>query len=140
MAYKHDSDTSAGNQGFTASSPDSYRPPARMRQNTDVAAFPPGQNRTNSFSSISRLSEPPNFSTGQTDYSAPSRSRTYVLHHDAGQAPVTVITPEETDIVELPPRYQNTNGLPQRPEKGGVRPSNSNSNWAGPSTWEGPSV
>ncbi|KAJ7769987.1 hypothetical protein B0H16DRAFT_1516988 [Mycena metata] len=34
------------------------------------------------------------------------RSRTtYILHHDAGQAPVTVITDAE-EIVELPPRYR----------------------------------
>ncbi|KAJ7122430.1 hypothetical protein C8R44DRAFT_786158 [Mycena epipterygia] len=39
--------------------------------------------------------------------SSPPRSRTaYVLHHDAGQAPVTVITDAE-EVVELPPRYRN---------------------------------
>ncbi|CAK5282004.1 unnamed protein product [Mycena citricolor] len=34
------------------------------------------------------------------------RGRTYVLHHDAGRAPVTVITDSE-EVVELPPRYHN---------------------------------
>ncbi|KAF8212661.1 hypothetical protein K438DRAFT_1662210 [Mycena galopus ATCC 62051] len=33
------------------------------------------------------------------------RSRAYVLHHDAGRAPITVIT-DATEVVELPPRYR----------------------------------
>ncbi|KAJ6483645.1 hypothetical protein DFH09DRAFT_1212235 [Mycena vulgaris] len=37
---------------------------------------------------------------------APARTRTYVLHHDAGQAPVTVIT-DSAEVVELPPRYRH---------------------------------
>jgi len=48
------------------------------------------------------------------------RSRTYVLHHDAGQAPVTVIT-DASEVVELPPRYvhdSNARSLPTVPEKG----------------------
>nr|GAT55567.1 predicted protein [Mycena chlorophos] len=46
------------------------------------------------------------------------RSRTYVLHHDAGQAPVTVIAADSTDFVELPPRYPESafvNGTAPRP-------------------------
>ncbi|KAJ7147812.1 hypothetical protein C8R43DRAFT_1129367 [Mycena crocata] len=53
---------------------------------------------------------------------SPQRSRTtYVLHHDAGQAPVTVIT-DASDVVELPPRYRrdsNARNLPSLPEKAG---------------------
>ncbi|KAJ6461857.1 hypothetical protein C8R47DRAFT_1159141 [Mycena vitilis] len=45
--------------------------------------------------------------------------RAYVLHHDAGQAPVTVIT-DATEVVELPPRYRRESGsnspLPAVPE------------------------
>ncbi|KAF7328504.1 hypothetical protein MVEN_02537400 [Mycena venus] len=42
----------------------------------------------------------------------PPRSRAYVLHHDAGHAPITVITNAE-EVVELPPRYRrNGNGVP----------------------------
>ncbi|KAJ7172807.1 hypothetical protein C8R43DRAFT_1119649 [Mycena crocata] len=52
--------------------------------------------------------------------SSPQRSRTaYVLHHDAGQAPVTVIM-DATDVVELPPRYRNDSNaknMPSVPEK-----------------------
>ncbi|KAH8120503.1 hypothetical protein DFH11DRAFT_67842 [Phellopilus nigrolimitatus] len=29
----------------------------------------------------------------------------YVVHHDGGGAPVTVYTPEGTEVIELPPRY-----------------------------------
>ncbi|KAJ7510862.1 hypothetical protein B0H11DRAFT_2215600 [Mycena galericulata] len=48
------------------------------------------------------------------------RSRTYVLHHDAGQAPVTVIT-DTAEVVELPPQYRNDRNarpLPPIHEKG----------------------
>ncbi|KAF7291284.1 hypothetical protein MIND_01272200 [Mycena indigotica] len=43
--------------------------------------------------------------TGDSGPSRVSRGRTYVLHHDAGQAPITVITDAE-EVVELPPRYR----------------------------------
>ncbi|KAJ7183478.1 hypothetical protein C8R46DRAFT_939553 [Mycena filopes] len=36
---------------------------------------------------------------------SPRSRTTYVLHHDAGQAPVTLITDAE-EVVELPPRYR----------------------------------
>ncbi|KAK7058102.1 hypothetical protein R3P38DRAFT_2844334 [Favolaschia claudopus] len=39
----------------------------------------------------------------------PRRTTTYVLHHDAGRAPVTVIT-EAEEVVELPPRYRSETG------------------------------
>ncbi len=29
----------------------------------------------------------------------------YVVHHDGGRAPVTVFTPQGTEVIELPPRY-----------------------------------
>ncbi|KAF7313058.1 hypothetical protein MKEN_00991000 [Mycena kentingensis (nom. inval.)] len=34
-----------------------------------------------------------------------SRGRAYVLHHDAGRAPITVIT-DASEVVELPPQYR----------------------------------
>ncbi|KAJ7739243.1 hypothetical protein DFH07DRAFT_983737 [Mycena maculata] len=45
---------------------------------------------------------------------SPPRGRAYVLHHDAGQAPVTVIT-DATEVVELPPRYRNNDSRPLPP-------------------------
>ncbi|KAJ7640014.1 hypothetical protein DFH06DRAFT_1334926 [Mycena polygramma] len=52
---------------------------------------------------------------------ASNASRAYVLHHDAGTAPVTVIT-DAAEVVELPPRYRTESGsdsapLPPVPEK-----------------------
>lgn len=35
----------------------------------------------------------------------PRSSQVFVVHHDGGRAPVTVYTPEGTEVVELPPRY-----------------------------------
>ncbi|KAJ6490046.1 hypothetical protein C8R45DRAFT_1139031 [Mycena sanguinolenta] len=52
-------------------------------------------------------------------------SRAYVLHHDAGRAPITVITDAE-EVVELPPRYRrngNVVPLPSIREKAGILPS-----------------
>ncbi|KAJ7809218.1 hypothetical protein B0H13DRAFT_2150502 [Mycena leptocephala] len=44
-----------------------------------------------------------------------ARSRTYVLHHDAGQAPITVIT-DSAEVVELPPRYhRDSDAVPLPP-------------------------
>jgi len=57
--------------------------------------------------------------------SSPHRGRTYVLHHDAGQAPVTVIT-DADEVVELPPRYRNDGNsrvLPAVHEKGESLPA-----------------
>ncbi|KII86379.1 hypothetical protein PLICRDRAFT_287211 [Plicaturopsis crispa FD-325 SS-3] len=34
-----------------------------------------------------------------------SSSQVYVVHHDGGRAPVTVFTPDGTEVVELPPQY-----------------------------------
>ncbi|KAJ6490032.1 hypothetical protein C8R45DRAFT_1139009 [Mycena sanguinolenta] len=40
----------------------------------------------------------------------PLPSRAYVLHHDAGRAPITVITDAE-EVVELPPRYRRNSDV-----------------------------
>ncbi|KAJ6470375.1 hypothetical protein C8R45DRAFT_1015464 [Mycena sanguinolenta] len=54
----------------------------------------------------------------------PPPSRAYVLHHDAGRAPITVITDAE-EVVELPPRYRRNSDvvLPPIREKAEPLPS-----------------
>lgn len=37
----------------------------------------------------------------------------YVVHHDGGRAPVTVYTSDGTQVVELPPRYVDSGGVPE---------------------------
>ncbi|KAJ7263673.1 hypothetical protein B0H12DRAFT_1103394 [Mycena haematopus] len=52
-------------------------------------------------------------------------SRAYVLHHDAGRAPITVIT-DAAEVVELPPRYRRDSDvvpLPPIREKAEPLPS-----------------
>lgn len=39
---------------------------------------------------------------------ARSTSQVYVVHHDAGRPPVTVYTADGTEVVELPPRYNES--------------------------------
>ncbi len=56
----------------------------------------------------------------------------YVVHHDGGRAPVTVYHEDGTEVVELPPRYANAEGImSQRP---GQRPSTSQSDATGSDT------
>jgi hypothetical protein len=44
---------------------------------------------------------------GSSQAGAPeNRNQVYVVHHDGGRAPVTVFTPDGTQVVELPPQYQ----------------------------------
>ncbi|EKM60758.1 uncharacterized protein PHACADRAFT_133507 [Phanerochaete carnosa HHB-10118-sp] len=38
-----------------------------------------------------------------------SQSQVFVVHHDGGRAPVTVYAADGTEIVELPPRYNESN-------------------------------
>ncbi|PSS37102.1 hypothetical protein PHLCEN_2v975 [Hermanssonia centrifuga] len=40
---------------------------------------------------------------------ARTNSQVYVVHHDAGRPPVTVYTADGTEVVELPPRYNESN-------------------------------
>ncbi|KAJ7785927.1 hypothetical protein B0H16DRAFT_1488517 [Mycena metata] len=50
-------------------------------------------------------------STGEHRPASPSTSgqgNIYVVHHDAGRAPVTVYHQDGTEVVELPPRYMHT--------------------------------
>ncbi|KAJ7823798.1 hypothetical protein B0H14DRAFT_2825736 [Mycena olivaceomarginata] len=56
----------------------------------------------------SRLLSPPVRSSSHI--SPHPRSRAYVLHHDAGRAPITVIT-DAAEIVELPPRYRRNSDI-----------------------------
>lgn len=97
-----------------------YRPQAPKVDAFDTEARGDANNTRPRFSQTH--SDPVSWTT---DSQAPNdfqRSRTYVLHHDAGQAPVTVIT-DATEVVELPPRYRNDNNnsraLPVVREKGG---------------------
>ncbi|KAF7350548.1 hypothetical protein MSAN_01614400 [Mycena sanguinolenta] len=67
---------------------------------------------------------PPVRSSSQLAPIAPP-SRAYVLHHDAGRAPITVITNAE-EVVELPPRYRRDSDvvpLPPIREKAEPLPS-----------------
>jgi hypothetical protein len=41
-------------------------------------------------------------------------SQVYVVHHDGGRAPVTVYTPDGTEVVELPPRYADSQDPPRQ--------------------------
>lgn len=51
-------------------------------------------------------------------------SHVYVVHHDAGRAPVTVYTPDGTEVIELPPRYTGEGSNPgQRPNAEGATPT-----------------
>ncbi|KAF7798635.1 hypothetical protein EIP86_009858 [Pleurotus ostreatoroseus] len=43
-------------------------------------------------------------------------SHVYVVHHDGGRPPVTVYTADGTEVVELPPRYNETASPPPPPE------------------------
>ncbi|KAJ7036718.1 hypothetical protein C8F04DRAFT_1094189 [Mycena alexandri] len=52
----------------------------------------------------------------ETVVQTPRSRTTYILHHDAGQAPVTVITDAE-EVVELPPRYRTQPALASVREK-----------------------
>jgi hypothetical protein len=58
---------------------------------------------------LSLASRPaPSTSHGESESSPSGRGgggNVYVVHHDAGRAPVTVYTPDGTEVVELPPRY-----------------------------------
>jgi len=108
-----------------------YRPKPAKIDAFDTEAGPEsgytqqgGRNRAYSEATVS--SEPVPWkpvSDSHTDSRTDSRtqSRTaYVLHHDAGQAPVTVIT-DASEVVELPPRYRHdsnaTRPLPPVREK-----------------------
>jgi hypothetical protein len=55
--------------------------------------------RTNIASSTGPRSELDAQSISQAQH------QVYVVHHDAGRAPVTVYTPDGTEVVELPPTY-----------------------------------
>ncbi|KAJ7254560.1 hypothetical protein C8J57DRAFT_1347223 [Mycena rebaudengoi] len=124
VVLKHESLASTGSKASpTDTSPtESYNSFARQTLTSDHVITSPLQRTDSAATASSPLAQ---------SGSRPSRSRTYVLHHDAGRAPVTVVIPEETEVVELPPRYQNqnSNGLPNPAylEKGDV---------AGPSNWQ----
>jgi hypothetical protein len=62
-----------------------------------------------STSALNRMAS----SNTQADSGIPSSSavqpppHVYVVHHDAGRAPVTVYTAQGTEVVELPPQYMD---------------------------------
>ncbi|KAJ6486980.1 hypothetical protein C8R45DRAFT_996653 [Mycena sanguinolenta] len=73
--------------------------------------------------SSSQITPPVRSSSQLASVRAPSRA--YVLHHDAGRAPITVITNAE-EVVELPPRYRRDSDvvpLPPIREKAEPLPS-----------------
>ncbi|KAI0047677.1 hypothetical protein FA95DRAFT_1205420 [Auriscalpium vulgare] len=47
---------------------------------------------------------------GATSPTGASQQHVYVVHHDAGRAPVTVYTQAGTEVVELPPLYRDSPG------------------------------
>ncbi|KAJ7814153.1 hypothetical protein B0H14DRAFT_3090175 [Mycena olivaceomarginata] len=63
---------------------------------------PPGDRRHSSYGS--ELNGEPHHATSSTAASG-SAGNIYVVHHDAGRAPVTVYHQEGSEVVELPPRY-----------------------------------
>ncbi|KAJ3556315.1 hypothetical protein NM688_g2097 [Phlebia brevispora] len=57
------------------------------------------------------LSRSPSGASGTSPPTEEIRSPTshvYVVHHDAGRPPVTVYTADGTEVVELPPRYNES--------------------------------
>lgn len=50
---------------------------------------------------------------------APRDSHVYVVHHDAGRAPVTVYHDDGTEVVELPPQYPQQGSRQRRDEASG---------------------
>lgn len=59
-------------------------------------------------------------SSDTADQSAGRRPNVYVVHHDAGRAPVTVYTEEGAAVVELPPQYAA--GSTSSPSESGASP------------------
>ncbi|KAJ7464158.1 hypothetical protein FB451DRAFT_1264764 [Mycena latifolia] len=82
-------------------------------------ARPPFRSRAGSQSASEAWTTVSDTRTSQMPTSPQRNRTTYVLHHDAGQAPVTVIT-DAAEVVELPPRYRTDSAspLPPVPEKG----------------------
>lgn len=61
--------------------------------------------------STQRSSSPPPASPieghGRSDSGRDTRSQVYVVHHDGGRAPVTIMTSDGAEVVELPPGYSS---------------------------------
>jgi len=64
--------------------------------------------------SLSQSSSSPSAPVPQGQERAPG-SQVYVVHHDGGRPPVTVYTPDGTEVVELPPRYADSRDPPPQP-------------------------
>lgn len=75
-------------------------------------------------------------SSGTRSPGTSARPHVYVVHHDGGRAPVSVYTPEGTEVVELPPRYHGGSPSPSpAPRQQQQRPPlslHNSSNSAGP--------
>lgn len=61
----------------------------------------------------SSILSPDPISPTQTQQRSAASQQVYVVHHDGGRAPVTVYTPDGTEVIELPPRYDGS--TEQRP-------------------------
>jgi hypothetical protein len=76
---------------------------------------------------LSQRSTSPNSPRGQIprQLSDASGHQVYVVHHDAGRAPISVYTPEGANVVELPPSYgpRGSAEPPGTPDNGASRSS-----------------
>ncbi|KAK7064558.1 hypothetical protein R3P38DRAFT_3250140 [Favolaschia claudopus] len=67
--------------------------------------IPPSERRLSSYGGSDPNNEAQNAITSPTTTSGGGSGNIYVVHHDAGRAPVTVYHQDGTEVVELPPRY-----------------------------------
>ncbi|KAJ7693687.1 hypothetical protein B0H17DRAFT_1159447 [Mycena rosella] len=80
-----------------------------QRESTDYQIEPfsmPGEERLRHSSYGSEYDEQ------QQQVPSSTPGNIYVVHHDAGRAPVTVYHQEGTEVVELPPRYAHDSSAP----------------------------
>ncbi|CAE6450918.1 unnamed protein product [Rhizoctonia solani] len=69
-----------------------------------------GSTRHGQGASTYRSSSPPASPIeghGRSDSGRDTRSQVYVVHHDGGRAPVTIMTSDGAEVVELPPGYSS---------------------------------
>ncbi|KAF7339977.1 hypothetical protein MVEN_01915400 [Mycena venus] len=102
--YKAVPTTHAQDTSSTLSPSPSYMPMQRMQSegtHYQIEPFaPPGERRHSSYGSELNAE-----SQRGASPTTPVGGNIYVVHHDAGRAPVTVYHQEGTEVVELPPRY-----------------------------------
>lgn len=71
----------------------------------DPAALSASSRREGTVAGTQRSSSPPMSPGERTERD--TRSQVYVVHHDGGRAPVTIMTSDGAEVVELPPGYVN---------------------------------